>query len=69
MKYHIVIAYKGTQRMWFYKNKTHRENGPAIERVFNGVNSVRYVLKGQFMGENEFELIRKYKEKSWLFYE
>jgi hypothetical protein len=69
MKYDIVITYKGTQRMWFYKNKTHREDGPAIERVFNGVNSVSYVLKGQFMQKDEFELIKKNKEKSWLFYE
>ena len=31
MKYDIVIEYGGTKRMWFYDNKTHREDGPAIE--------------------------------------
>lgn len=69
MKYDIVIEYGGTKRMWFYDNKTHREDGPAIERVYDGINTVSYVLKGQFMQENEFNLIRANKEKSWLFYE
>jgi hypothetical protein len=67
MKYKVELSPRA--RYYYFNGKLHREDGPAIERVFNGVNTVSYILKNQFMNKNEFDLIRANKEKSWLFNE
>jgi hypothetical protein len=69
MKYGILIDFKGTRRLWFFGNKTHREDGPAIERVYNGKVNNSWVLKGNFMQEKEFNLIKENKYKTNWFYE
>jgi hypothetical protein len=69
MKYQIVIFFNGTQRTWFFNNQIHREDGPAIERVYNNNTIDSWVLKGNFMEEKEFNLIKENKHKTNWFHE